>query len=205
MRRLKKALERRMIVSNRTFKIEFTAIELDTTLQKGKPGKAPGLDGVTQEMLSHLGPRAKDTLLNLFNRTWKSEELPRAWRTAVLVPILKKGKCATATESYLPISFISVISKTMEHMVNARLYHYLEQCACLDESQSGFQKHRTTVDQLVGFTQSVINALQAKTHTVAVFVDLEKAYDLVWRTRLTVRLQEHGITGRMYSCSRHSL
>ncbi|GFO13158.1 RNA-directed DNA polymerase from mobile element jockey-like [Plakobranchus ocellatus] len=86
----------------------------------------------------------------------------------------------------------------MERMVNARLYHYLEQSACLDESQSGFRRHRTTVDQLVRFTQSVINAWQAKSHTVAVFVDLEKAYDRVWRTGLEVRLQEHGITGRMY-------
>ncbi|GFN82319.1 hypothetical protein PoB_000882500 [Plakobranchus ocellatus] len=86
----------------------------------------------------------------------------------------------------------------MERMVNARLYHDLEQSACLDESQSGFRRHRTTVDQLVRFTQSVINAWQAKSHTVAVYVNLEKAYNRVWRTGLEVRLQEHGITGRMY-------
>ncbi|GFO04053.1 RNA-directed DNA polymerase from mobile element jockey [Plakobranchus ocellatus] len=133
--------------------------------------------------------RTKGTLLNLFNRTWKSGELPRSWRTAVLVPVLKKGKLATAAESWRPISLISVISKTMKRMVNARLSHYLKQSACLDESQSGFQRHRTTVDQLVQFTQSVINAWQAKSHTVAVFVDLEKAYDRLWRTGLAVRLQ----------------
>ncbi|GFO44645.1 reverse transcriptase [Plakobranchus ocellatus] len=198
MRRLRKALERRPTASNCTFETEFTVTELDIALRKGKPGKAPGLDGVTQEMIFQLSPKAKSVLLNLFNLTWKSGELPRAWRTAVLVPILKKGKCATAAGSYRPISLTSVISKTMERMVNARLYHYLEQRACLDESQSGFRRHRTTVDQLVRFTQSVINAWQSKSHTVAVFVDLEKAYDRVWRTGLEVRLQEHGITGRMY-------
>ncbi|GFO36149.1 reverse transcriptase-like protein [Plakobranchus ocellatus] len=198
MRRLRKALERTPTASIRTFEAEFTVTELDIALGKGKPGKAPGPDGITQEMLSHLGPKVKCILLNLFNRTWKSGELPRAWRTAVLVPNLKKGKCATAAESYRPISLTSVISKSMERMVNAGLYHYLEQNTCLDESQSGFRRHRTTVDQLVRFTQSVINAWQAKSHTVAVFVVLEKAYDRVWRTGLEVRLQEHGITGRMY-------
>ncbi|GFO14596.1 RNA-directed DNA polymerase from mobile element jockey [Plakobranchus ocellatus] len=157
MRRLRKILERRPIANNRTFEVEFTVNELDIALRKDKPGKAPGLDGVTQDMLTHLGPRAKGTLLNLFNRTWTSGELPRAWRTAVLVPILKKGKCATAAENYCPISLTSMISKTMERMVNARLYHYLEQNACLDESHSEFRRHRTTVDQLVRFTQSVIN------------------------------------------------
>ncbi|GFO00515.1 reverse transcriptase [Plakobranchus ocellatus] len=39
---------------------------------------------------------------------------------------------------------------------------------------------------------------QAKSHTAAIFVDLEKAYDRVRRAGLQVRLQEHGITGRMY-------
>ncbi|GFN87883.1 reverse transcriptase-like protein [Plakobranchus ocellatus] len=115
------------------------------------------------------------------------------------VPILKKGKCVTAAESYRPSSLTSVISKTMGRMGNARLYHYLEQSACLDESQSGFRRHRTTVDQLVRFTQSVINAWQAQSHTVAVNFDLEKTYDRVWRTGLQLmKLQEHGITGRMY-------
>ncbi|GFN75864.1 hypothetical protein PoB_000237000 [Plakobranchus ocellatus] len=70
MRRLRKALGRRPIASNRTFEIEFTVTELEIALRKGKPGKATGLDGVTQEMLSHLGPKAKSVLLNLFNRTW---------------------------------------------------------------------------------------------------------------------------------------
>ncbi|GFN92289.1 reverse transcriptase-like protein [Plakobranchus ocellatus] len=116
----------------------------------------------------------------------------------VLVPILKKGKCATAAESYHPISLTSVISKIMEHMVNAQLYHHLKQALATTESQTLFQRHRTKVDQLVRCTQSVTIAWQAKSYTVAVFVDLEKAYDQVWRTGLQVRLQEHGIIDQMY-------
>ncbi|GFN89018.1 reverse transcriptase [Plakobranchus ocellatus] len=44
----------------------------------------------------------------------------------VLVPILKKGKCATTAESYRSISLTSVISKTLKRMVNAQLYHSLD-------------------------------------------------------------------------------
>ncbi|GFN80094.1 RNA-directed DNA polymerase from mobile element jockey [Plakobranchus ocellatus] len=120
MHRLKKALERRPTASKRTFETEFTVSELDIALRKGRLGKAPGLDGVTQEMISQLSPKAKNVLLNLYNRTWKSGELPRAWRTAVLVPILKKGKCPTAAGTYRPISLTSVISKTMERMTTVQ-------------------------------------------------------------------------------------
>ncbi|GFN82320.1 enoyl coa hydratase 1, peroxisomal [Plakobranchus ocellatus] len=73
MRRLRKALEQRPTASNRTFEAEFTVTKLDIALRKGKPGRAPGLNGVKQEMLFQLGPKAKCILLNLFNRTWKVE------------------------------------------------------------------------------------------------------------------------------------
>ncbi|GFN81999.1 hypothetical protein PoB_000850500 [Plakobranchus ocellatus] len=64
VRRLKKALERRPTASNRKFEVEFTETELDIALRKGKTGKAPGLDGITQEMLAHLGPSGKEPCSN---------------------------------------------------------------------------------------------------------------------------------------------
>ncbi|GFN92661.1 growth hormone secretagogue receptor type 1-like [Plakobranchus ocellatus] len=62
-------------------------------------------------------------------------ELLHACRKAVMVPILKKGKSATAAESYGSVSLTSVICKTMGRMVNVRLYRYFEQSACLHKFQ----------------------------------------------------------------------
>ena len=88
----------------------------------------------------------------------------------------------------------------MERMVNGRLYQYMEDSGLLDENQAGFCRHRSTVDQLVLFTQSVINAWQCSHHTVAVFVDLKNAYNRVWRGGgLLLKLQRYGINGRMYN------
>ena len=195
----RKEWERRPSVVNRTFHTDFTIAELEGALRKSKKGKAPGRDGVTQEMLSHMGPKAKNAILRLYNRSWHGGTTPPAWRTAVVVPILKKGKKASDLASYRPISLTSTISKTMERMVNGRLYYYMEDSGPLDENQAGFRRHRSTVDQLVLFTQSVINAWQCNHHTVAVFVDLKNAYDRVWRGRLLLKLQRCGINGRMYN------
>ena len=76
----------------RACEVDFTLTELTHALGKAKPGKAPGEDGVCAELLGHLGPVAKSKLLCLFNRTWNSGQLPKAWRTAIVVPIFKKGK-----------------------------------------------------------------------------------------------------------------
>ena len=197
--KVRKEWEKRPSVANRLFQTEFTKAELEGALRKSKHGKAPGRDGVTQEMLLHMGPRARTLMLRLFNRTWESGTTPTAWRTAVVVPILKKGKKASDPASYRPISLVSTISKTMERMVNGRLYYYMEDGNMLDENQAGFRRHRSTVDQLVLFTQSVINAWQHNEHTVAVFVDLKNAYDKVWRAGLLLKLQRYGINGRMYN------
>ncbi|GFO04217.1 RNA-directed DNA polymerase from transposon x-element [Plakobranchus ocellatus] len=198
MRRERKTEERKPTASNKAFEAPFSGIELEDALRKGKKGKAPGKDGVTQEMLVEIRPEGKRVLLELLNRTWNSGVLPKDWRTAVLVPILKKGKCSKSVSSYRPISLTSVISKTMERMVNSRLYYHMENNICLDEAQAGFWKDCTTVDQLVHFTQSVINAWQTRDHTVAVFVNLKQAYDKVWRAGLYAKLQRYGVTGKMY-------
>ena len=122
----RKDWERRPSVVNRTFHTDFTIAELEGALRKSKKGKAPGRDGVTQEMLSHMGPKAKHALLRLYNLPWQSGTTQPTWQTAVVIPILKKGKKASDLASYRPISFTSTISKTMERMVNGRLYQYME-------------------------------------------------------------------------------
>ena len=80
---------------NRQFHTDFTEEELDGTLRRSKKGKAPGRDSVTQEMLTNMGPKTKNALLRLYNRSWHSRATPPVWRTAVVVPILKKGKKAS--------------------------------------------------------------------------------------------------------------
>ncbi|GFO13134.1 hypothetical protein PoB_003963900 [Plakobranchus ocellatus] len=62
IRKLRRALEQRPIARKQTFEVEFTEIELDIALRKGKTGKAPDLNAITQEILAHLGPGAKVAL-----------------------------------------------------------------------------------------------------------------------------------------------
>ncbi len=90
----------------------------------------------------------------------------------------------------------------METMVNNRLKHYLDQHHPLSETQSGFRSRRSTIDQLVRLEAEIKLAFQDKKkknrHVIAIFLDLEKAFDLVWSKGLISRLKRYGITGRMF-------
>merc|ERR1711879_418458 len=94
--------------------------------KKLKNKKAPGVDGVTNDMLKHLGPGAKNTLLKIFNSSWHSGKFPTRWKEAQIRPSLKKGKDKKKPDSYRPISLLSCTGKLLERLVNKRLLWYLE-------------------------------------------------------------------------------
>ena len=179
------------------FEQDFSEVELSAALKKLKPRKAPGQDNIKNEMIVNLGSKGKLYLLDFINRTWRESALPAAWRTATINPILKKGKKAGEPRNYRPISLTSSIGKLAERMVNYRLYWWLEKNGILNNSQAGFRRGSRTEDQLFRLTQSVIDGFQEKKDTAAVFIDLQQAYDKIWRKGLLIKMQKLGINGKM--------
>ena len=112
--------------------------ELNKALKKLKSRKSPGPDKLHNEMLTHLGPIGKQTLLRLMNLTLQTSEIPRAWKNAIITPILKKGKPPEDLSSYRPISLTSVLGKIAERMINSRLYWWLEKSGTINKNQAGF-------------------------------------------------------------------
>merc|ERR1711923_350051 len=119
------------------------------------------------------------------------------WRTAIITPILKKGKDPSSPKSYRPISLTSCLGKLAEKMVNTRLYYWLEKNKVLDNNQAGFRRGCRTGDPLFRLVQDVIDGFQVGKSTTAVFIDLQQAYDRVWRKGLLMKMNNMGIHGKM--------
>ena len=166
----------------------FSRTELDAALGRLAGRKAPGLDGITNEMLVHLSDLAREKLLELINMTWTRGELPTAWKRAVIVPIHKKGKPRGKIGSYRPISLLSCVGKLSERLVQARLYHLLESRQLLNPAQAGFRKARSTEDQVLRVTQVVADGFQRRERTVMVLVDFQRAFDKAWHTGILYKL-----------------
>ena len=64
----------------------------------------------------------------------------------------------------------------IERMVNSRLM-VLESKGQLASEQCGCKKGRSTADHLVRFDSYIRNAFAKNEHVIAIFFDLEKAYD----------------------------
>lgn len=174
----------------------FGMAELDNAISLAKC-TTPGGDGISNAMIKRFPIHIKYVLLDIFNVIWTRSECPLAWGQAVLIPILKPGKSPTDPLSYRPIALTSAFCKLMERMVNKRLLWFLEANKLLDPVQSGFRQGRRTTDHLINLENCVNKGFANKENTVAVFLDIQKAYDMVWRKGVLIKLQGLGVAGKM--------
>ena len=133
---------------------------------------AAGPDGVYYQFLTHLPQDCLKILLQLFNIIWLSGKIPSSWKEAIVVPIPKPSKDLSDPTNYRPIALTSCLCKTMERMVNERLVWVLESKKLLSKFQCGF---------LVRSEHFIREAFVRKKQVLAVFFDLEKAYDTTWK------------------------
>ena len=91
--------------------LTFITEELDEALKTIKPGKASGLDGISAEMVLHFGPNTRKWLLALYNTSATTFKIPKIWRKAKVVALLKPGKNPELPKSYRPISLLCVLYK----------------------------------------------------------------------------------------------
>ncbi|GBL82167.1 hypothetical protein AVEN_252363-1 [Araneus ventricosus] len=77
-------------------------------------------------------------------------------------------------------------------MVNRRLVYYLEHNKILSPFQSSFRPGRCTIDNLLALETDIRTTFLKRQHLVAIFFDIEKAYDRTWR---------YGILQDLFNCN----
>ena len=86
------------------------------------------------------------------------------------------------------------LCKLLERVVATRLRWFLESRNMLNQYQTGFRKGRGCVDHIDRLTQ-FIAASSKEQMTIGVFMDLEKAFDMVWREGIIDQLSVLGSKG----------
>ena len=154
-----------------------------------------GPDEIHNEIIKHLPQPAVLLLLKLFNKIWQTGSFPDSWRTSTIIPIPKPGKDHSNPSNYRPIALTSCICKVLERIINKRLTYFLEVNNLLAEEQNGFRQNRSTIDHLIKLEKHIKDSFSMKQHTIAVFFDIEKAYDTVWRHGVIRDLHDMGLRG----------
>jgi hypothetical protein len=150
---------------------------------KSNNSTATGPDGLTALHLKHLGPAGIGFLTDLFNLSVRDAVVQAIWKTALVLLIPKPGKPVDKGASYRPISLLSPVVKILERVLLPSLTAALQ----ASPTQHGFRPDRSTITASLPLASQVSEGFSCNKpakHTVAVAIDISKAFDSVDTTCL---------------------
>ena len=173
---------------------EITDGEIRRAIVRLKRGKAAGVCGIQGEMLKAGGDTIVRWLHIIFNVVWETGKAPEDWQKAVIVAIHKKGS-KKLCKNYRGISLLSIPGKVFAKILDARIRQVTE--SQVMEEQAGFRVGRGCRDQIFVMRQLAEKTIEKDGKMYAAFIDLEKAYDKVWREDMWRTLAMYGVSGRL--------
>ena len=147
--------------------------------------KASGPDCIPVVVLKNCEPELSYILAEVFNKCLKECIFPDCWKVSSVVPVIKNVGERSTAKSYHPVSFLSVISKVSDKLVNNRIVNHLETGGPFSDFQHGFRSSQSTADLLTDVSDRIARAFNRSGATQSVALDISKAFDRVWRCWLS--------------------
>jgi hypothetical protein len=157
-------------------KQQFKFKDLEKALKSLKNSKSSGSDGINNIILKKIPTNFKQYLIKIYEKSFKDSTIPTIWKRSIITLIPKKG-ISNEIKNFRPISLTSCVLKLMEKLVLNKVLEFTEQNNIFNPQQSGFRKHRSTVDNIVTLTQKIRESFNRKKNTCAIFFDISQAFD----------------------------
>lgn len=122
-----------------------TAADVVSAARSLPNNKAPGPDGVSNEMIKVAVNTHPEGFANVYNRCFAEVRFPKKWKTGKLVLIQKPGKPTNCPSAYRPICLLDGCGKLLEKLVVAKLRDHLVGDFEISDNQFGFRSGRSTI------------------------------------------------------------
>jgi Reverse transcriptase (RNA-dependent DNA polymerase)/Endonuclease-reverse transcriptase len=182
-------------VGDEYFDADFSIGELNKVLSNISNNKAPGPDGIPNEFYKNMPGVWKNHLVNLYNNTLHTEQVPTQWSEIETVTLFKKGD-RSQPANYRGISLLNVILKVFTQLILYRIHEWSE--SVLPEHQAGFRTRRSCVDHVFTLSSVVNLSIQKKGKKLYVaFIDFQRAFDSVSHNKLWQQLIDLGLSAKL--------
>ncbi|MGL4813803.1 MAG: RNA-directed DNA polymerase, partial [Enterobacter sp.] len=155
------------------------------------------LDPVPTKLLKEVFSVVSEPVLSIFNSSLKLGCVPKAFKLAVIRPLIKKPHLDQGDlNNFRPISNLPFLSKILEKVVANQLCTFLDNNSTYEKFQSGFRKHHSTETALLRVTNDLLLSSDRGEISILILLDLSAAFDTIDHTILLDRLENCvGING----------
>jgi len=154
--------------------------------------KSMGPDGMHPRVLRELADVIAEPLSIIFERSWRTREVPEDWRKANVTPVFKKGK-KEDPGNYRPVSLTSIPRKVVEQLILEVIIKQVEEKRDIRSSQHGFTKRKSCLTNLIAFYDGMTGWVDEERVTDVVYLDFSKTFDTVSHNVLLGKLRKCGL------------
>ncbi|PKU43903.1 rna-directed dna polymerase from mobile element jockey- hypothetical protein [Limosa lapponica baueri] len=137
-----------------------------------------GPDGMHPQVLRGLADVIAKPLSIIFERPWRTGEVPEDWRKASVTPAFKKGK-KEDLGNYSPVSLTPFPGNVMEQLVLDVISKHMEEKKFIRSGQHGFTKGKSYLTNLIAFYNGMTGWIDEGRAVDVVYLDFSKAFDTV--------------------------
>jgi ribonuclease HI len=159
---------------------------------------SPGPDGVLPELVKKAGPKAETHVLSTYQKCFEQGIFPDPWKRENRLFIPKPDKLDyNVSKAYRGVAMTDVPGKGYERVLTHRITDWISESYNWDPAQFAYRKHHSVTQGIMFYVLTVILGWHQGKDTVTAFVDLEGAFDRVWREAIIYQLYQAGLRGRL--------
>lgn len=170
--------------------------DVSNAIKNLKTTKTPGPDQIPSFILKACSDSFVGPLTFIFNLAIASSVFPFSFKSSYVCPIPKKGNSIDIT-NYRPISILSPFSQVFEHIIYNQIYPHVSNS--ISPYQHGFVRKRSTLTNLMSFTEYIYSAFSSWSQVDVIYLDFEKAFDKIRHDVLLSKLSSFGFHSSVLS------
>lgn len=170
---------------------EISLQDLKKHIARRSVKKAPGEDGICNKALKLLDDNPLSRVCRLINSCRRYGTVPRCWKTATIVLLPKREKDPSKLENRRPISLINCMAKLGESFLKRDLESFADDNELWQSSQFGFRADLSAIQQAANLIEATKRMSKPRYSVLVALLDVQKAYDRVWRDGLLHKLWNH--------------